>query len=238
MATGTINHPALAQAAAAGTSMRFGTAFWYLLRVLGSLKITVAMFAIGTFILFVGTLAQDEETIVDVKKAYFNSWVATVPLDVFVPQTIWPHSVQYPYAFAIPGGALVGLILLVNLIAAKLTRFAMNAKGGRFIAGLVFTILGFLLVAIVVVGAHLGDGIQGEPPFSYDSIWFGSKATLYGLALGSLAWILGWTPKTKVVRWTGIACTTLLMILSAVMLLTNDYYRIPDPGLQIEEAMS
>ncbi len=40
---------------------------------MGSLKITVTMFALGMIILLFGTLAQDEETLVDVKNHYFNS---------------------------------------------------------------------------------------------------------------------------------------------------------------------
>ena len=200
---------------------------------MGSLKITVAMFALGTLILFVGTLAQDEETIVDVKKQYFNSWVASVPFDVFIPQTIWPHKDPLPYAFAIPGGAAIGLILLINLIAAKLTRFAMNAKGGRFIAGLAFTIVGFALVGLIVVSAHLGDGLQGEPPFSYDWLWTGVKVSVWSLAIGALVWGTAWMPKTRVVRWSVWTVATILLGVCLFLVYTNDAFRIPDPGLRI-----
>jgi len=206
---------------------------WLVVRAMGSLKITVAMFALGTLILFVGTLAQDEETIVDVKKQYFNSWVASVPFDVFRPQTIWPHTVPLPYAFAIPGGASVGLILLINLIAAKMTRFSMNAKGGRFVAGVFFTAIGFVLVGLIVVSAHLGDGLQGEPPFSYDWLWSGVKASVWGLTAGALVWCIGWNPKTKVVRWTIWTLTAILLGVSYFLIATNDAFRIPDPGLRI-----
>ena len=147
MATGTLSRGVETTAIA---QMDIARIAWLVLRAMGSLKITVAMFALGTLILFVGTLAQDEETIVDVKKQYFNSWVASVPFDVFKPQTIWAHPVPLPYAFAIPGGATVGLILLINLIAAKMTRFAMNAKGGRFVAGVFFTAVGFVLVLSLI----------------------------------------------------------------------------------------
>jgi len=203
------------------------------MRAIGSLKITVTMFALGTLILFVGTLAQDEETIVDVKKLYFNSWVASVPFDVFLPQTIFPHENPIPYAFAIPGGASIGLILLINLIAAKMTRFAMNAKGGRFVAGMFFTVMGFALVGLIVVSAHLGDGLQGEPPFSYDWIWAGVKGSLWGLAAGALVWCIGWSPKTRIVRWTIWSVTAILFGVSFFLIATNDGYRIPDPGLRI-----
>ncbi len=230
MASGTFSSGAVAKAAA---PLDIAGLAWLAMRAVGSLKITVGMFALGTLILFVGTLAQDEETIVDVKKQYFNSWVASVPFDVFMPQTIFPHDEPIPYAFAIPGGAAVGLILLINLIAAKMTRFAMNAKGGRFVAGLFFTIVGFALVGLIVVSAHLGDGLQGEPPFTYDWLWAGVKGSVWGLAAASLVWCIGWSPKTRVVRWTVWSITTILFGVSIFLIATNDAFRIPDPGLRI-----
>jgi ABC-type transport system involved in cytochrome c biogenesis permease subunit len=233
MATDAFRKPVLADRAANNASLDIGYWLWWALKAMGSLKITVSMFALGTIILFVGTLAQDEETIVDVKKSYFNSWIATVPLDVFVPQTIWPHTQEVPYAFAMPGGAAIGLILLVNLIAAKLTRFKMSAKGGRRVAGFALTSLGFLLVGLIVVSAHLGDGLQGEPPFSYGWIWFGLKAALWAATLGALAWGIGWTPKTRVVRWTAWTLSALLICVSVALIATQDAFRIPDPGLRI-----
>ena len=231
MATGTFSSGAVSTTTTAPLDL--GRAVWLAFRAMGSLKITVTMFALGTLILFVGTLAQDEETIVDVKKQYFNSWVASVPFDVFAPQTIWPHKEAFPYAFAIPGGATIGLILLVNLIAAKLTRFAMNAKGGRFVAGMFFTVIGFILVGLIVLSAHLGDGLQGEPPFSYDWLWGGVKASVWGLAAGALVWCIGWNPKTRVVRWTIWTVTAILLGVSYFLISTNDAFRIPDPGLRI-----
>ncbi len=230
MATGTFRSGAVAKTAVPLDISRIA---WIVMRAVGSLKVTVSMFALGTLILFVGTLAQDEETIVDVKKQYFNSWVASVPFDVFLPQTIFPHEEPVPYAFAIPGGAAVGLILLINLIAAKMTRFAMNAKGGRFVAGLFFTIAGFVLVGLIVVSAHLGDGLQGEPPFSYDWLWAGVKGSVWGLAAASLVWCIGWSPKTRVVRWTIWSITAILLCISTFLIATHDTYRIPDPGLRI-----
>ncbi len=45
---------------------------WRLLRAAGSLKITVVMFLAAIFLLFVGTLAQDEKNLPEVKAEYFN----------------------------------------------------------------------------------------------------------------------------------------------------------------------
>ncbi len=84
--------------AAVGT-LDFNAVLWRFLTALGSLRIAVVMFGLGTLLLFVGTLAQDQETIVDVKRHYFNSWIAYVPFDVFVPSTICPTRNQYHLGF-------------------------------------------------------------------------------------------------------------------------------------------
>ena len=62
---------------------------WQLLRALGSLKITVVMFLAATFLLLVGTLAQDEKNLPEVKAEYFNSWLAWVPFADFAPVTVF-----------------------------------------------------------------------------------------------------------------------------------------------------
>ncbi len=157
--------------AGANSSSSLTTGLWKILHILGSLKITVAMFALGIVILFVGTLAQDEQTLVDVKNEYFNAWISYIAPDVFLPITIFGKHGASSLVIPFPGGATIGFILLVNLIAAKLTRFQMHAKGGKLIAGLFFCILGSILMGLIVVGAHRGDGLQGEPPFSYDFLW-------------------------------------------------------------------
>lgn len=210
-------------------------AIWTVLKYAGSLKITCAMFFLGVVILFVGTLAQDEDTIVDVKKDYFNSWLAYVPLDVFKPQTIWPHTQEnaWPGGFVMPGGALIGLILLINLVAAKMTRFHMTANGSRFVAGMALTIIGFALVALIVFGAHVGEGLQGEPPFTYDQIWMGCLLSLWGSAIGFGAWRFANPPKQTILRHTILAIFIALLSVAALVALSGDKYRIPDPGLRI-----
>ena len=65
---------------------------WQALRTAGSLKVTVVMFLAGIFLLFVGTLAQDEKNLPEVKQEYFNSWIAQVPLSDFFPVTIFGPS--------------------------------------------------------------------------------------------------------------------------------------------------
>lgn len=208
---------------------------WIIMKVLGSLKITVTMFAFGIIILFVGTLAQDEETLVDVKAHYFNSWVAAVPLDVLKPVTIWPNSKRLPFVIPMPGGATIGLVLLVNLIMAKITRFTIRVSGKKMVIGSILTLIGFALIALVVIVAHLGDGLQGEPPpyIGYDALWVAMKASLFVMTGLSLMWALIWPPKTRlvyVISWLLFVC---FAIPAVAIFVTGDYYRTPNPGLRI-----
>ena len=61
-----------------GPGLRAGEFVWRAMRAAGSLKITVVSFLAATFLLFVGTLAQDEKNLPEVKQEYFNSWEETV----------------------------------------------------------------------------------------------------------------------------------------------------------------
>jgi hypothetical protein len=145
------------------------TAGWRLLKALGSLKITVVMFLAAVFLLFVGTLAQDEKNLPEVKAEYFNSWLAKIPFADFFPVTIFGESSLTGW-FPFPGGATIGLVLLVNLIAAKLTRFQVAARGPRLVWGTLISLLGGMITLAVILGGHRADGLQGRPPFDYDVV--------------------------------------------------------------------
>jgi ABC-type transport system involved in cytochrome c biogenesis permease subunit len=239
MATGTWGDASIRSNAAWSEDARsLAGKIWYGLRVLGSLKITVTMFALGIVLLFVGTLAQDEQSIVDVKKLYFNSWIAVVALDLFAPQTVFPHDHPYPFAFPMPGGATVGLILLLNLIAAKLSRFSLVAKGTPLKAGIFFSLLGAALLVLIVVAAHLGDGLQGEPPFSYDVLWLMCKGTVWILTLATVYWALLGRAKTTMVSVVAWTLAFLMMGLSLALLLYSSSMRMPDPGLRVTWQLS
>ncbi|MGB8853676.1 MAG: cytochrome C biogenesis protein, partial [Pirellulales bacterium] len=153
-----------------GAAVSPGTAAWQLLRVLGSLKITVVMFLAAIFLLLVGTLAQDEKNLPEVKAEYFNSWVARVPFSDFFPVTIFGESSLTGW-FPFPGGATIGFVLLVNLIAAKVTRFHVAASGQRLVWGTLVSLLGGLLTLAVILTGHRTDGLQGRPPVDYDTVW-------------------------------------------------------------------
>ncbi len=75
---------------------------WQVLKLCGSLKITVWMFFLAIWLVLFGTLAQDEQNLEVVKREYFNSFIAIVPFDVLLPITIFPHENPLPGAFPFP----------------------------------------------------------------------------------------------------------------------------------------
>ena len=87
------------------------------LRFFASLRLTVVCLGLGMLLIFLGTLAQVHLGIHAVQARYFQS------LFIFwsPPGASW----QIPI---LPGGYLLGTVLLVNLLAAHATRFQFSRK--------------------------------------------------------------------------------------------------------------
>lgn len=199
------------------------------LQVFGSLKLTVALFAFSLVLVLAGTLAQHHLNMLEVKTRYFTSWVAMMHLEDLVPYAFFPHDEPLKGAIPIPGGALVGLLLMINLIAAKITRFHIHANGARLYSGIAAIVLGLVTTAIIVSSGQSSEGLQGEPPMAYDQLWRlilgvagASCVGLVGLAVSSRSW----TTKTAWLLAAGAIAAYLIFSLS-----TGD--RIGDPGLRI-----
>lgn len=212
------------------TTARFGDHVWQLLKAAGSLKITVVMFLAATFLLFVGTLAQDEKNLPEVKAEYFNSWVARVPLADFLPVTVFGQTNVSGW-FPFPGGATIGLVLLVNLIAAKATRFHVAASGSRLLWGVAVTVAGGLMTAAVILTGHHADGLQGSPPVAYQTVWRMVQAGCVLAAIG-----LGWAAagsRQRLVRAMLGGAATIAAVVALLTITGGDSWRMNDPGLRI-----
>lgn len=123
----------------------FGSAALQAARVLSSLKLTVVLLSMAIVLVFVGTLAQIDEGIHMVLQKYFRSWFVLVPFQVF-----FPRSWGVPGAFPFPGGWLLGVVLLANLLAAHAVRFKLTRKR----IGILLTHAGLVLLLV-------GEGITG-----------------------------------------------------------------------------
>lgn len=200
-----------------------------LLSWLGSLKLTVALFALSLVIVLVGTLAQDEMNMLEVKQRYFLSWIAPLHLDDLFPQAFLPHDTPIPGVIPFPGGALIGLMLMINLIAAKSTRFRIHARGGKLAAGIGLLVAGALIGGAVIFAGHSSEGLQGTPPMSYQQLWAAVLAslTVLGIGLG----VAGTRIANPTVKSIAYAFAATVGIFIAYALATD--FRIGDPGLRI-----
>lgn len=205
-----------------------------ILKLMGSLKITTTMFALGIFIILFGTLAQDEMDLTEVKREFFNCWIARIPFDVLFPRTLFPHDVPYlgGLGFYFPGGATIGLVLLVNLIAAKVTRFSLRARGAKLAGGLAVTLIGTALLLAVIVAGHTADGLQGAPPISYDTLWSLLKGGLVVLTVALIGYA-GMGKLPGLARILVAVAAAISFWVSGLVLFGGDSTRLDDPGLRI-----
>lgn len=93
------------------------------LKMLASLKVTVALFGMSIFLVFAGTLAQVDNGIWHVMDSYFRCFITWIDLGVFFPRK-WDISFTFPFL----GGWALGLLLMLNLTAAHITTFKYNKK--------------------------------------------------------------------------------------------------------------
>lgn len=206
---------------------------WQILKMCGSLKITVCMFFLAIWLVLFGTLAQDEENLEVVKAEYFNSFVAIVPADVLLPKTIFPHDNRLPGAFPFPGGAMIGWILMLNLIAAKLTRFNVAAKGARLAGGILLSLFGTSLVLLIIFVGNYSEGLQGAPPVSYDTLWSVLKAGIFVLTVGVIVLAIVRRKLPSLALIALIAIAVLMTALSAWLLVGGESIRLDNPGMRI-----
>lgn len=102
-----------------------------------SLQLTVVLLALSLVLVFAATLAQVDLGIATVQEKFFHSLIA-----------LWHVG---PLYVPLPGGYLIGGLLLINLIAAHLYRFKMTwRKSGIFLthAGLILMLVGELLTGL------------------------------------------------------------------------------------------
>src|SRR5438552_6009266 len=116
-------------------------------RVLSSLRLTVVCLGLAMVLIFFGTLAQVHLGIHAVQALYFQS------LFIFwsPPGASWKIPV-------LPGGYLLGTVLLINLIAAHASRFQFSRKKAGIILlhfGVILLLVGQLLTGLMAQESQL-----------------------------------------------------------------------------------
>ena len=111
-----------------------------LLQFFASLRLTVVLLSLSMVLIFFGTLAQVETGIWKTQKDYFESVLAIWAY----PEAWIAYDQLYWLRIPMPGGYLLGGMLLINLVAAHVTRFTLSAKK----AGIFLIHIGLILLLI------------------------------------------------------------------------------------------
>lgn len=116
-------------------------------------------------LIFFGTLDQVEYGIWHTQKLYFESFLAIWAY----PEAWVGHASLHWLRIPMPGGYLLGGFLLVNLIAAHVTRFSLSAKkAGIFLIhfGLILLIVSELMTDILAVESNMPVDEGGRSNYS------------------------------------------------------------------------
>ena len=129
-----------------------------ILSIFTSLRLTVACLIAALVLVFVGTLAQVDLGLYAAQSKFFRSF--------FVYWTPDGSHLKIP---VFPGGWLIGLTLLVNLLAAHAKRFKFTPKKYGIIlihGGLIFLLLGQFLTEIFQVESTMRIEVGGTRNYS------------------------------------------------------------------------
>jgi ResB-like family len=139
-----------------------------LVRIFTSLQLTVILLAFAIVLVFVGTLAQVDEGLYNAQERYFRQWLI-FGLDLF------GHRIPV----LLPGGYLIGTMLLLNLISAHIYRFRLTTKKiGIQLAhgGVILLIVGQLATDMLAHESQMrfGEGetkSYSESAFNYELVF-------------------------------------------------------------------
>ncbi len=118
------------------------------LKAMASLRLTVALLALSMALIFIGTLAQVRVGVWEAVHTYFRAPIAWVDPNLFIPAS----AATLPFRLPLPGGATIGLLLLLNLLAAHAARFKLTARRAGIItlhAGLIVLLIGEFATALL-----------------------------------------------------------------------------------------
>ncbi|MEX2091373.1 MAG: cytochrome c biogenesis protein ResB, partial [Pirellulales bacterium] len=206
------------------------------LSVLASLRLTVVLFSLAIFLVFAGTLAQkDHDVWYVVEYAYFRVWIAHVEWRAFerLVQMFAPIQWNLTGSFPFPGGNLLGLALLVNLLAAHAVRFKVTASGRRLHIGLAVVAVG-ILATVMAVRSGMNDTLASElSPAFCNGLWHAIRATFAALVLMGAYGLVLQSRHRSHVEWKLLSAIDAILAAVVVWLFMHPEARLDDSGLRI-----
>ena len=227
-----------------GRGLAFGAVIESILLPFASLKLTVVLFFAAVLLIFIGTTAQYYIDMWEVMDRIFRVWVAWIEVRFLFPRSFfptWPESLPdlrvSRSAFPFPGGALIGLLMVVNLLSAHLIRFRIQAKGSRLAAGLILLLIGFAITWLVIVSGHNYSGLQDESPFrQWTSLWILIRAGVSALALVfTYLFLSNWRKEstTRYQRWVEGSISAALLVTAVLLWARGTQLYLGDAGMRI-----
>ncbi len=126
-----------------------------------SLRLTVACLILALVLVFAGTLAEVHMGLYAAQSEIFRSFLV-----------YWRPEGSHIKIPVFPGGWLIGLTLLVNLIAAHIKRFKLSRKKIGILmihAGLIFLLLGQFLTEMFQIESQMRLPVGGSRNYAEDS---------------------------------------------------------------------
>ena len=117
------------------------------------LTVRVALF-LAMIVVFWGTLAQTDNGVWTIVQKYFRSFFILVPIKVVLFNLVEDTKTVIPW----PGGWLIGLVMLVNLLAAHAIRFKLTWSPPGIImihAGIIIMMLGEVITGVYAVEGQM-----------------------------------------------------------------------------------
>src|SRR2546430_13324558 len=123
-----------------------------ILAPLASLKLTVTLLALSMLLVYAGTWAQVSMSIWDVQSRYFYSLWVWVPLKSLYTRLNNDPTAMTRWLVPFPGGYMLGVLLLINLLAAHALRFKLSWKRS-----------GIILIRLGLIMLLVGEGVSSKP---------------------------------------------------------------------------
>lgn len=221
-------------------------ALFAVLKPLASLRLTVALFLLAIFLVFAGTVAQMHDDVWIVLHEYFRAWAAKVKVQPFLDfagiffanpacERLFGSAENWKSDgyFYFPGGFSLGLAMGVNLVAAHLVRFKVQARGGRLLAGVALLALGTVASWLVVRTGGLDVGqLEEGATGSSQVLWWLLQGTVVAAFVGSVYWVLVHPERVGLERGLAMAAATVTGAVVVALLYFRDF--VPDPsGMRI-----
>ena len=137
----------------------------FLFQFFSSLKLTVVLLSFSLVLIFFGTLDQVQYGIWHTQELYFESFLVVWTFPEHSPLGQHLNWIRIP----MPGGYLLGGMLLINLLAAHFTRFKMSwMKCGIFLihSGLILLLISELMTDILAVESQMPVDEGGTSNYS------------------------------------------------------------------------